>query len=179
MDGVIPTTNHLESFNGILKRKHLRRWQNGGRRIRVDVLIQILITHILPSIFQERRLYQEQEQRIAAQVLLLPGGANLLQNRSTGKQIPKIAYLQPDATRDERAAGLLAAGQVAVPAFETATNTLVFSCLSAQALEIESTPMMYTVRGQGQLRRRRDVHMPRLRKIWRCLQTHPRIPTPS
>ncbi|KAJ7202187.1 hypothetical protein C8J57DRAFT_1543409 [Mycena rebaudengoi] len=29
-DGIIPTTNHLESFNGILKRKHLRRWQNGG-----------------------------------------------------------------------------------------------------------------------------------------------------
>ena len=24
---VLPTTNHLESFNGLLKRKHLRRWQ--------------------------------------------------------------------------------------------------------------------------------------------------------
>jgi hypothetical protein len=47
MQGVIPTTNHLESFNGVLKRKHLRRWQNGGRRIRVDVLIQVLIIHIL------------------------------------------------------------------------------------------------------------------------------------
>jgi hypothetical protein len=68
MDGVIPTTNHLESFNGVLKRKHLRRWQNGGRRIRIDVLIQVLITHILPSIFQERRLHREQELRIQSQV---------------------------------------------------------------------------------------------------------------
>ncbi|KAJ7254555.1 hypothetical protein C8J57DRAFT_1076157, partial [Mycena rebaudengoi] len=31
MDGVIPTTNHLESFNGVLKRKHLRRWQISRR----------------------------------------------------------------------------------------------------------------------------------------------------
>ncbi|KAF7348406.1 hypothetical protein MSAN_01794600 [Mycena sanguinolenta] len=29
-DGVLPTTNHLESFNGLLKRKYLRRWQRGG-----------------------------------------------------------------------------------------------------------------------------------------------------
>ncbi|KAJ7883427.1 hypothetical protein B0H14DRAFT_2339555, partial [Mycena olivaceomarginata] len=65
----------------------------------------------LPSIFQERRLYQEQEQCIATQVSLLPGGANLLRNRSMGKQIPKIAYLQPDALRDQRAA----AGQVVSP----------------------------------------------------------------
>jgi hypothetical protein len=67
MEGVIPMTNHLESFNGVLKRKHLRQWKNRGQRIRVDILIQVLITHILPSIFQEWRLYQEQEQHIATQ----------------------------------------------------------------------------------------------------------------
>ncbi|KAJ7704282.1 hypothetical protein B0H14DRAFT_3646774, partial [Mycena olivaceomarginata] len=133
MEGVIPTTNHLESFNGVLK------------TIRVDILIQVLITHILPSIFQERRLYQEQEQRIATQVSLLPGGANLLRNRSMGKQIPKIAYLQPDALRDQRAEALLAAGQVGVPEFHQATNTLVFTCLSSEALDIESAPVKYTI----------------------------------
>ncbi|KAJ6560824.1 hypothetical protein DFH09DRAFT_1482414 [Mycena vulgaris] len=139
MDGVIPTTNHLESFNGVLKRKHLRRWQNGGRRIRVDVLIRILIIHILPSIFQERRLYQDQELRIAAQVRLLPGGANLLKNRSAGRQIiPKIAYLLPDEDRDQHAQELFDAGQVGVPDFNLATNTFVFTCLSAEALEIET-----------------------------------------
>ncbi|KAJ6540045.1 hypothetical protein DFH09DRAFT_847488, partial [Mycena vulgaris] len=68
MDRVIPTTNHLEWFNGVLKRKHLRRWQNGSRRLRVDVLIQILVIHVLPSIFQDRRFYREQSLRLAAQI---------------------------------------------------------------------------------------------------------------
>ncbi|KAJ6623738.1 hypothetical protein B0H10DRAFT_2213411 [Mycena sp. CBHHK59/15] len=146
MDGVIPTTNHLESFNGVLKRKHLRRWQNGGRCIRVDVLIQILIIHILPSIFQERRLYCEQVLRIAAQVRRLPGGENLLKTRSSGRQIiPKIAYLLPDVQRDERARDLLTAGQIGVPAFVPDPNTLVFTCYSSQALEIERAPIQYTI----------------------------------
>ncbi|KAJ7626694.1 hypothetical protein B0H17DRAFT_963315, partial [Mycena rosella] len=146
MEGVIPTTNHLESFNGVLKRKHLRRWQNGGRRIRVDVLIQILIIHILPSIFQERRLYRDQELRIAAQVRQLPGGTSLLKNRSSGKQIiPKIAYLLPDAQRTERARALLAAGQLGVPEFLPDTNTLVSTCYSSDALEIDSEPIKYTI----------------------------------
>ncbi|KAF8518308.1 hypothetical protein JB92DRAFT_3082453 [Gautieria morchelliformis] len=30
VEGVLPTTNHLESFNGILKRKHIARWQTGS-----------------------------------------------------------------------------------------------------------------------------------------------------
>ncbi|KAJ6448730.1 hypothetical protein C8R47DRAFT_1181520 [Mycena vitilis] len=42
MDGVIPTTNHLESFNGVLKRKHLRRGGNAlnmyGRKESKDFL---------------------------------------------------------------------------------------------------------------------------------------------
>ncbi|KAJ7936975.1 hypothetical protein B0H13DRAFT_2431003 [Mycena leptocephala] len=142
MDGVIPTTNHLESFNGVLKRKHLRRWQNGGRRIRVDVLIQILIIHILPSIFQERRLYQKQQLRIDAQIRQLPGGANLLKNRSSGRQIlPKIAYLLTDAQRDERARELLAAGQLSAPTFVPETST----CYSSLALEHECEPVKYTI----------------------------------
>ena len=30
VSGVLPATNHLESFNGILKRKHLQHFQHGG-----------------------------------------------------------------------------------------------------------------------------------------------------
>ncbi|KAJ7880819.1 hypothetical protein B0H13DRAFT_2541220, partial [Mycena leptocephala] len=146
MDGVIPTTNHLESFNGVLKRKHLRCWQNGGRRIRVDVLNQILTIHILPSIFQERRLYQKQQLRIDAQIRQLPGGANLLKNRSSGRQIlPKIAYLLPDAQRDERARELLAAGQLSAPTFVPETSTFLFTCYSSLALEHEREPVKYTI----------------------------------
>ncbi|KAJ7020574.1 hypothetical protein C8F04DRAFT_1274879 [Mycena alexandri] len=124
MDGIIPTTNHLESFNGVLKRKHLRRWQNGGRRIRVDILIQVLIIHILPSIFQERRLYRDQELRLV---------------------IPKIAYLLPGAERTARANTMLSAGQIGVPTFEQAENSFKFVCYSSEALEIESDPVKYTI----------------------------------
>ncbi|KAJ7610601.1 hypothetical protein DFH06DRAFT_1016591 [Mycena polygramma] len=145
MDGVIPTTNHLESFNGVLKRKHLRRWQNGGRRIRVDILIQILIIHILPSIFQERRLYRDQELRIAEQVRRLPGGASLLQNRQKGRVIPKIAYLLPDSERTARAHAMLSAGQIGVPTFSQVDNSFVFVCYSSEALEIEAEPVKYAI----------------------------------
>ncbi|KAJ7237959.1 hypothetical protein C8J57DRAFT_1246702 [Mycena rebaudengoi] len=148
MDGVIPTTNHLESFNGILKRKHLRRWQNGGRRLRVDVLIQILIIHILPSIFQERRLYLEQDLRIAAQVRQLPGGQSLLQNRAAGKQnttVPKVAYLIPDQGRDERANLIIDHRQIGAPILLPDNSGFIFTCYSSEALEVDTNPVQYTI----------------------------------
>ncbi|KIJ35569.1 hypothetical protein M422DRAFT_262151 [Sphaerobolus stellatus SS14] len=52
---VAPTTNHLESFNGILKKKYIRGYQKGGRRIRFDLLIFLLVNRILPGIFQQRK----------------------------------------------------------------------------------------------------------------------------
>ena len=39
IEGVIPTTNHLESFNSILKRKHLPAHLRSGHRLRFDSLI--------------------------------------------------------------------------------------------------------------------------------------------
>ncbi|KAJ7274595.1 hypothetical protein B0H12DRAFT_995782, partial [Mycena haematopus] len=54
IEGVLPTTNHLESFNGLLKTQHLPQWQRSGTRLQIDFLILILITKILPSIFTSR-----------------------------------------------------------------------------------------------------------------------------
>jgi hypothetical protein len=62
VEGVLPTTNHLESFNGLLKRKYLPQWQRSGTRLRVDFLILILITKILPEIFSLRRTLGEYKQ---------------------------------------------------------------------------------------------------------------------
>ncbi|KAJ7209277.1 hypothetical protein GGX14DRAFT_632566 [Mycena pura] len=120
IDGVIPTTNHLESFNGVLKRVHLRRVQNGGRKLRVDVLLHALVMYILPSIFEERRLYNEQATRVASFIKLLPGGAALLQERDhalPAAACPKIAYLVPDADRDKRAQELVTHRQISAPTF--------------------------------------------------------------
>jgi len=56
VEGVIPTTNHLESFNGILKRKFIAQWEKAGHRLRFDAFIHHLVCKILPQIFARRRL---------------------------------------------------------------------------------------------------------------------------
>ncbi|GJJ10373.1 hypothetical protein Clacol_004599 [Clathrus columnatus] len=38
IDGVIPTTNHLEAFNGVLKTKYLNQAKHHGRRLHLDLL---------------------------------------------------------------------------------------------------------------------------------------------
>lgn len=50
LEGVIPTTNHLESLNGNLKRKYVPQWQHSGHRLRFDLLLYHLVSHILPQI---------------------------------------------------------------------------------------------------------------------------------
>lgn len=81
INDILPTTNHLEAFNGVLKRKHLRRGQHGGHRLRVDVLVHLLIVHALPSIFQQREVEDLELQRRETQLRKLPGGAAVLQGR--------------------------------------------------------------------------------------------------
>lgn len=99
VEGVLPTTNHLESFNGVLKRKHLRRWQRGGRRLRVDVLLHIIVFSILPSIFEACKLDADEATRIDAQIRSLPGGAELLLARTVAQPQTDhhvVAFLSPD-----------------------------------------------------------------------------------
>ncbi|EIM88165.1 uncharacterized protein STEHIDRAFT_120371 [Stereum hirsutum FP-91666 SS1] len=105
-DWVLPTTNHLESFNNLLKNKHLRRWQRNGRRVRIDVLVNILITKVLPSIFEQRNL--DQIQRRAWEARLRRAGAEHLIKRSGTASLrgPGIAWLSPDETRDAAATAL-------------------------------------------------------------------------
>ncbi|GJJ10073.1 hypothetical protein Clacol_004299 [Clathrus columnatus] len=59
LDGVIPTTNHLEAFNGVLKHKYIHQYQKSGRCIRIDILVILLITRILPIIYKQRNIEQE------------------------------------------------------------------------------------------------------------------------
>ncbi|KAJ7218162.1 hypothetical protein C8J57DRAFT_1537513 [Mycena rebaudengoi] len=149
LDGVIPTTNHLESFNGVLKCSHLRRWQNGGRRLRIDVLIHALVMYILPSIFEERRMYIEQNNRRATQIRLLPGGAALLgqQNQKIlPSAIPKIAYLVPDAECDSRGRELVMNRQISTPTPMPDNAGLTLTSFSSQALSIDIDPVTYTIR---------------------------------
>ncbi|KAJ3523870.1 hypothetical protein NM688_g8655 [Phlebia brevispora] len=87
---VLPTTNHLESFNGVLKRSYLLPHQRGGRRLRLDILIHLLIFRIFPSIFKRRALEDRESARRAAMIMALPGGALLLNGVSgAGSQLPR------------------------------------------------------------------------------------------
>jgi len=146
LDGVLPTTNHLESFNGVLKRKHLRRWQCGGWRLRVDVLLRLLVTKILPAIFEQRAAERIDIGIWEGQMRSIPGGATLLKATlasGSGPVVPTIAYLVPNENRDLAAAEMLVNNQIEIPSFfETG---LTFVCHSSLALAFENNPVSYTV----------------------------------
>lgn len=56
LEGVTPTTNHLESLNGSLKLKYVPQWQHSGHRPRFDMLLYHLISSIIPQIYAQRRM---------------------------------------------------------------------------------------------------------------------------
>ncbi|KAK6988371.1 hypothetical protein R3P38DRAFT_3228945 [Favolaschia claudopus] len=135
VDGVIPTTNHLESFNGVFKRVNLGRWQKA--------------IHILPSIFKERSLITEQASRIAALVRLLPGGAALLDKPNqiqTVTAVPKVACLISDPVRDERAREMVVNRQIGQPTSLPGNLGLVLEAYSSRALAVDTNATTYTIR---------------------------------
>jgi hypothetical protein len=146
IEGVLPTTNHLESFNGLLKWKHLKRWQRGGKRLRIDVLLRLLITKVLPSIFEQRAMQRAEDLRWAALVRQLPGGdALLLETKSlTVSIIPTTAYLTSDPEREAAVVTLLANNQISHPTFES-HDKLTFACHSSISTIYEPSPTEYQV----------------------------------
>ncbi|KAL7283273.1 hypothetical protein ACG7TL_002702 [Trametes sanguinea] len=157
IEGVLPTTNHLESFNGVLKRKHIRRWQRGGRRLRVDVLLHLFVFSILPSVFEACALEAEADRHETDLLMGLPGGEALLRERGRSVATTHHHIAQPtaascihgfipdDETRNKAAQTLLTNGQIGVPVFQDQSLTFVFDCLSSLAIIGESTPTIYAV----------------------------------
>ncbi|EIM87717.1 uncharacterized protein STEHIDRAFT_156664 [Stereum hirsutum FP-91666 SS1] len=148
IEGVLTTTNHLESFNGILKRKYLRRWQRGNRCLRVDVLIKLLVTKILPAIFEQQTLEVQEEDRWRRILLTLPGGTALVGGLSSnaGRAVlPPIAYFVQDTARDQAAAELLQENQISVPAFDFRTQSFLFTCYSSYTTVYDPHPTLYNI----------------------------------
>ena len=109
-EGVLLTTNHLESFNGLLKHKYLRGWQNGGRQLRLDVLLMLLVTRVLPSIFHQQQHMEKQDQKHWDDIItMLPGGQALLDQCTSSKTVTFVPlfYLTQDADRDTGAKDLI------------------------------------------------------------------------
>ena len=83
VEGIIPTTNHLESFNGLLKRKHLATWLRSGHRLHFNFLINILIIRILPEVYGHRKAQQQYKQWLGSQFKDQVGGTNLAEIHAT------------------------------------------------------------------------------------------------
>jgi hypothetical protein len=120
VDGVIPTTNHLESFNGLLKRKHLATWLRSGHRLRFDFLINILITRILPEVYSHRKAQQQYKQWLGIRFKDQAGGTNLaeihaalIKERSAQRNTP-ICWWDTDVERDTSAQRLVNFRQLAI-----------------------------------------------------------------
>ncbi|KAJ3925474.1 MAG: hypothetical protein NXY57DRAFT_880635, partial [Lentinula lateritia] len=78
VEGIIPTTNHLESFNVVLKRKYIQQYLRSGHRLRFDILILLLITQILPQIFCRRNAHRKYSTWVTSRFHPSSGGQDLL-----------------------------------------------------------------------------------------------------
>lgn len=109
IDGIVPTTNHLESFNAILKWKHLLAWLHSGHCLHFDSLIHILITQILPGIFSHRQAYQEYSEWLMSRFQAHSGGDDLRNSHNTEKKnhTATACWWGPDESRDSQAQQLL------------------------------------------------------------------------
>jgi len=146
IDNVIPTTNHLEAFNRVLKHNKIAGRQRHGRRLRIDVLIHFISLVMLPSIFEERRMMAEDDERRKAFVLGLPGGEALWKTHK-GSAIPApfipICWLEADAARDEQAALIFENKQVGYP--EHQVGGISLNCFSSQAIPHDKNPITYKI----------------------------------
>jgi hypothetical protein len=122
IEGVLPTTNHLESFNCLLKRKYLPRWQRSGVRIRFDFLIHILVSRILPEIYSLRRSQSEYLSWLSHRFHEGAGGVDLVKQASRVNGNPDserrvhtgagIYWFEADKTRDGEAIIIVNFGRI-------------------------------------------------------------------
>lgn len=145
IEGVLPTTNHLEAFNGLLKRKYIPRWQRSGSRLRFDFLIHILITKILSDIFASRLSHKSYLHWVAEHFADHTGGVNLVENRELGvsKMVKRQAgcWWEPNQRRDTESRLLLQYGHLHSVCQTVSDGQYEATCLSAQT-NATSTPVL-------------------------------------
>ncbi|KAF8960687.1 hypothetical protein BDZ97DRAFT_1760510 [Flammula alnicola] len=119
VDGVLPTTNHLEAFNCILKRKYIPQWQRSGNRLRFDVFIHHLVFKILPVIFAQRRMKREHASWVNTRFSAASGGHVLQAEKRNGNSSKLkgsagavLAWFAPETNRDAKARNLFLADRL-------------------------------------------------------------------
>ncbi|KAI0745285.1 hypothetical protein C8Q76DRAFT_806652, partial [Earliella scabrosa] len=94
VEEVLPTTNHLESFNGTLKRRYIPQWQHSGTRLRFDLLIYHLVVSILPRIYGRQRMLSGYTSWRSSRFRDAAGGVDLL-HVAGGYAGPSTSNTQP------------------------------------------------------------------------------------
>lgn len=137
VQSVIPTTNHLESFNCVIKRKYIRSWLRSGNRLRVDFLILVLITRILPDIFSRHRTRAAEKEWIAERFRQQSGGKDLLPSpkRTRVEEILKAAWWSIDETHQSAAIELASKGHLMSIGHPDA-DTYAAACASSTTADV-------------------------------------------
>ncbi|EPQ51420.1 hypothetical protein GLOTRDRAFT_96192 [Gloeophyllum trabeum ATCC 11539] len=113
VDDILTTTNHLESFNHVLKNKCLPQWQHSGARLRFDFLIHILITEFIPEFFASRREREWLQRWIDMRFQQFTGGEHLcssLDDQRQAKAAKACCWWEADTLHDQAARVILHAG---------------------------------------------------------------------
>jgi hypothetical protein len=136
IEGVLPTTNHLEPFNGVLKRKHITQWQRAGRQLRFDVLIYRLIVKILPSIYARQRMISQFHCWKSERFSHTMGDVILVSTSRSPKKKPQptppLAWYEPDPKRDSMAQDIFKLARI-VPIENHRMYELWATCASTEA----------------------------------------------
>jgi hypothetical protein len=137
------TTNHLESFNGLVKHHYIRNETKGGHRLRLDVTVDLFNTKVIPSIFAIRRTRETEQAMLMDTFGSLPGAANLLSHQPKLHNGKAVAYLIPDHLRDTEAKKLVHGRFISWPIVHS--QGLSLTCRSSRATADEVSPLSYNV----------------------------------
>ncbi|KAJ3717550.1 hypothetical protein C8R42DRAFT_724462 [Lentinula raphanica] len=142
VQNMIPTTNHLESFNCILKRKFIGSWLRSGKRLRIDLLIFILVTRILPNIFARHHTRLQHRVWLADRFRQPAHGADLVKNlqRNSGALTSStdqhvVAWWPSDDDRQNSALDLASKGAL-VSLTRPDANSYQASCTSSRNSDV-------------------------------------------
>jgi hypothetical protein len=153
IEGVLPTTNHLESFNGLLKRKYIPRWQHSGIRLRFDFLIRILITEILPDVYASRLSSRNYRTWLVNRFADHAGGVNLVELRKSqtlqvqhAAQHASLCWWEVDQRRDSEALGIFQLRRLHNIRQSVSSDQFEAMCISASVTLDSTMPKQYELR---------------------------------
>ncbi|KAJ3966696.1 hypothetical protein EV361DRAFT_766651, partial [Lentinula raphanica] len=140
VEGIIPTTNHLESFNMVLKKKYIEQHLRSGHRLRFDLLIALLITDILPKVYSRRRAMREHTSWLDTRFFKGAGAQNLseLQEKlSASRQeqariLRSVCWWSTNVKQDAQAREILQLNRLHSIANGSSPHTFTALCTSSQ-----------------------------------------------